>query len=155
LPHNGAAHSAPEKRLEAIAQLAAAGIPAGVNVAPIIPGLNDHEIPAILAAAASRGAISASHIMLRLPYAVKELFTTWLQQHFPDRANKILHAIQDVRNGRLNDPNFGSRMSGQGERAEAIARLFEVTCQKYGLNQKRRPLTTEHFRRNAQMQLFG
>jgi DNA repair photolyase len=146
--------SAPEKRLEAIAQLAAAGIPTGVNVAPIIPGLNDHEIPAILAAAASRGAIGAGHVMLRLPYAVKELFSTWLQQHFPERANKILHAIQDVRNGRLNDPNFGSRMSGQGERAEAISRLFEVTCQKYGLNKKYRPLSTEHFRRHEQIELF-
>jgi DNA repair photolyase len=146
--------SAPEKRLEAIAQLAAAGIPTGVNVAPIIPGLNDHEIPAILAAAASRGAIRAGHVMLRLPYAVKELFCNWLQQHYPERVNKVLHAIQDTRGGCLNDPNFGSRMSGEGERAEAIAQMFDVTCKKLGLNQKRVHLTTQHFRRCAQADLF-
>jgi len=146
--------SAPEKKLEAIAQLAAAGIPTGVNVAPIIPGLNDHEIPAILAAAASRGAISAGHVMLRLPYAVKELFINWLQQHFPDRAHKVLHAIQEMRGGKLNDPNFGSRFRGEGERIEAIANLFDVTCRKLGLNRQRFHLTTAHFKRSEQADFF-
>jgi DNA repair photolyase len=146
--------SAPEKRLEAIAQLAAAGIPTGVNVAPVIPGLTDHEMPAILAEAASRGATSAGYILLRLPYAIKDLFPIWLQQNYPERAGKVLHAIQDTRNGRLNDPCFGSRMSGEGERAEAIAKMFEVTCRKLGFNQKRTPLTTKHFRRNVQTELF-
>ncbi|MDZ7362399.1 MAG: PA0069 family radical SAM protein [candidate division KSB1 bacterium] len=147
--------SAPEKRLEAVAQLAAAGIPTGVNVAPIIPGLNDHEMPAILAEAAKRGAISAGHVMLRLPYAVKDLFVNWLRQYFPDRANKVLHAIQEMRGGRLNDPCFGSRFVGEGGRVEAVAQMFDVTCKKLGLNQKRVRLTTEHFRRSEQADLFG
>jgi DNA repair photolyase len=146
--------SAPEKRLEAVAQLAAAGIPTGVNVAPIIPGLNDHEIPTILAEAAAAGASSAGHVMLRLPYAVKELFVNWLQQYFPDRANKVLHAIQEMRGGKLNDPNFGARFRGEGERVEAIAQMFEVTCRKLGLNQKRVYLSSEKFRRSEQADLF-
>jgi DNA repair photolyase len=141
--------------LEAIVQLAAAGIPTGVNVAPIIPGLNDHEMPAILAAAAERGAITAGHLMLRSPYAVKELFINWLQQCFPERANKVLHAIRDMRGGRLNDPRFESRFHGEGERVEAIAQMFEVTCRKLGLNQKRIEPTTEYFRRSEQTDLFG
>jgi DNA repair photolyase len=147
--------SAPAKRLEAIAQLAAAGIPTGVNVAPIIPGLNEHEMPGILAEAASRGAISAGFTLLRLPYAVKDLFTNWLRQHVPDRADKVIHAIQDIRNGRLNDPRFGSRFHGEGERAETIARVFEVACRKYGLNLKRTKLSTAHFRRSEQADLFA
>jgi DNA repair photolyase len=147
--------SAPEKRLETIAQLAAAGVPTGVNVAPVIPGLNDHEMPAILAEAAARGAITAGHVLLRLPYAVKDLFVNWLRQHFPDRADKVIHAIQDTRRGRLNDPCFGSRFHGEGERAETIARMFEVACRKYGLNQKRVRLTTKHFRRSRQVELFA
>ena len=148
--------SAPERRLDALAQLAAAGIPTGVNVAPIIPGLNDHEIPAILAAAAERGATGAGFVMLRLPYALKELFENWLHTHFPDRAEKVLSAIRDIRNGKLYDARFSSRMSGEGERAEAISRLFEVTCQKYGLNERWQPLRTDLFRRigTKQRELF-
>ncbi|MGH7490792.1 MAG: PA0069 family radical SAM protein [bacterium] len=148
--------SAPERRLEALAQLAAAGIPTSVNVAPIIPGLNDHEMPAIIAAAAARGATGAGFVMLRLPYALKELFENWLRTHFPDRAEKVLSAIRDTRNGKLYDARFGTRMSGEGERAEAIARLFEVTCQKHGLNQRWQPLRTDLFRRigTSQKELF-
>ncbi|MCG3119485.1 MAG: hypothetical protein ALAOOOJD_01894 [bacterium] len=146
--------SAPEKRLEAIEKLAAAGIPTGVNVAPLIPGLTDHELPAILAAAAARGASGAGFIMLRLPHAVKELFSTWLQQHYPDRVKKVLHAIQEMRGGHLNDPRFGSRFRGDGERVEAIQQLFDMTCKKLGLNEKRRHLTTRYFRRNEQGDLF-
>jgi DNA repair photolyase len=112
-------------------------------------------MPAILAEAAARGVKNAGHILMRLPHAVKDLFSNWVRQHFPDRADKVLHAIQDVRGGRLNDPRFGSRMSGEGERAETIAKMFEVTCRKLGLNQTRTPLTTEHFRRNEQIELFA
>ncbi len=147
--------SAPEKRLAAIARLAAAGIPVGVNFAPVIPGLNDHEMAAVLAAAAERGATSAGYVMLRLPHAVKELFTNWLAVHYPERAAKVLHALTEMRQGKLNDPCFGSRMTGAGERAGMIARLFEVCCQKYGLNQNHSPLATAHFRRpSAQADLF-
>lgn len=148
--------STPEKRLEAIQKLTAAGVPTGVNVAPIIPGLNDHEMPAILAAAAERGATGAGFVMLRLPHALKELFENWLRTHFPMRAERVLNAIRDTRNGSLNDPRFGTRMSGEGERAGAMARLFEVTCQKLGLNQKREPLRRDLFRRTGagQQELF-
>lgn len=139
--------SAPEKRLDALAKLTAAGIPTNVNIAPVIPGLTDHEMPVIMKEAAAVGVKRAGYILLRLPHGVKELVATWLQQHFPDRADKVLHAVQDTRNGRLNDPRFGSRMSGVGSRAEAISRMFEMTCQKYGLNQEKIVLTTEHFRR--------
>ncbi len=144
--------SAPQNRLETIAQLAKAGVPVGVNVAPIIPGLTDHEIPAILAAAAEHGAQRAGFILVRLPYANKELFVDWLKTHYPERAQKVLSAIRDVRNGALNDPRFGTRFSGEGERAEAIARLFQVCCQKHGLNRHFTHLTTEHFRREETRQ---
>ncbi|MDZ7269426.1 MAG: PA0069 family radical SAM protein [candidate division KSB1 bacterium] len=148
--------SAPEKRLAAIARLAAAGIPAGVNFAPVIPGLNDHEMAAVLAAAAERGATHAGYLLLRLPHAVSELFKNWLAVHYPGRAAKVLHALAGMRQGRLNDPCFGSRMTGEGEHAETIARLFAVCCRKYGLNQHALPLSTGHFRRpQAQTDLFG
>lgn len=149
--------SAPQKRLETIAQLAQAGVPVGVNAAPMIPGLNDHELPAILAAAAEHGAQRAGFILVRLPYANKELFVDWLNTHYPERAEKVLRAIRDVRNGKLNDPRFGKRFTGEGERAEAIAKLFEVCCQKHGLNRRRVHLTAEHFRRveTRQGDLFG
>ncbi|MCH8873322.1 PA0069 family radical SAM protein [candidate division KSB1 bacterium] len=149
--------SAPLKRLEALEKLAAAGIPTGVNVAPVIPGLTEHEMPEILKEAAKRGVKSAAYILLRLPYAVKELFQGWAEKHFPDRANKMLHFVQETRAGRLNDPCFGSRMRGEGVRADTIERLFGVSCRKYGLNRERfSSLTTEHFRRTemAQEELF-
>lgn len=140
--------SSPAKRLEALERLAAAGIPTTVNVAPLIPGLTDHEIAPILKEAACRGATNTAYILLRLPHSVKELFLNWLNEHFPDRANKVVHAVQETRAGRLNDPCFTTRLSGEGVRAEACARLFEVTCQKYELNQKKVVLSTEHFRRS-------
>lgn len=144
--------SAPRKRLETIAQLAKAGVPVGVNAAPMIPGLNDHELPAILAAAADHGAQTAGFILVRLPYANKELFVDWLKTHYPEREEKVLRAIRDVRNGKLNDPRFGKRFTGEGERAEALAQLFEVCCQKHSLNKLKMRLTTEHFRREKTKQ---
>lgn len=150
--------SAPARRLEAIEKMAAAGVPVSVNVAPIIPGLNDHEIPVILRAAAQAGARHAGHILLRLPHSVKELFQAWVKQHFPERAAKVIHAIMDTRNGQLSDPRFGSRMRGEGNRAEAIHRLHRLACEKYGLNKTRFPeLSVAHFRRHvneAQGELF-
>lgn len=118
--------SAPHARLAAIRELVAAGVPTSVLVAPIIPGLTDHEIPAILEAARSAGARHASYTMLRLPYAVKDLFATWLDQHFPTRKEKILGRVRDLRAGDLNDPNFGSRMKGQGPLAEMISQIFQA-----------------------------
>jgi len=149
--------SAPLKRLDALEKLVAAGIPAGVNVAPVIPGLTDHEMPEILKEAAKRGVKGAAYILMRLPYSVKELFLGWAEKHFPDRANKMLHFVQETRAGGLNDPCFGSRMRGEGVRADAIEKLFKVSCQKYGFNRQRfSSLTAEHFRRTEmkQVELF-
>ena len=122
--------SAPARRLAAIKALAAAGIPTGVNVAPIIPGLTDSEIPAILKAAAQAGASFAGHTIVRLPHAVKDLFEQWLGDHFPARKEKVLHRIREVRDGALNDPRFGSRMTGEGIYAEQVTALFELSRKK-------------------------
>ncbi|MFQ5769488.1 MAG: PA0069 family radical SAM protein [bacterium] len=148
--------SAPEKRLEAVEQLASAGIPTYVNIAPLIPALNEHEISAILKEAAARGAVGAAYILLRLPHSVKELFSAWLQQHFPDRAAKVLHAIRETRDGKLSDPRFGTRITGEGIRAQAIARMFELSCMRFGLTPHKYELATEHFRRGKveQRELF-
>ncbi|MCG8605780.1 PA0069 family radical SAM protein, partial [bacterium] len=148
--------SAPQARLEALEKLTQAGVPTNVNVAPVVPGLTDHEMPAILKEAAAKGVPSAAYILLRLPWAVKELVVDWLNQHYPERAGKVLHAVQDTRAGRLNDPCFSSRMSGEGNRAETIKKMFEIACEKYGLNQCKSDFSTEHFRRGnlQQRELF-
>ncbi len=148
--------SSPIHRLEAIRELTAAGIPAGVMVAPVIPAINDSEIPKILEAAAKAGARMAGYVMLRLPHGVKELFSDWLERHFPDRKEKVLHRIQEIRGGRLNDPNFRTRMRGEGVFAEQVAKLFELGRKKAGLNKKNFELSTAFFRRttNSQMDLF-
>ncbi|TAK50590.1 MAG: PA0069 family radical SAM protein [Bacteroidetes bacterium] len=149
--------SPPAKRLEAIQLLAEHNIPVGVNVAPIIPGLNDEEIPAILKEASVRGATSAGWILVRLPWAVKPLFLDWLQRTMPDRAAKIINRIKDTRDGELSDPNFGSRMRGEGEIAHTIRQLFKVNCEKYGFNKKTFYVSTEHFVReqHGQLNMFG
>lgn len=144
-----------ERRLDAIARLNEAGIPAGVMMAPIIPGLNDHEIPKLLARAAEAGARFAGFVMLRLPYAVAPLFEAWLGRHFPDRKQKVLSHIRDVRGGKLNDPNFGSRMRGAGPFAELIADVFVKARDRAGIPRHGPELTTDHFRRpTAQPSLF-
>ncbi len=147
----------PRARLAAIRVLAEAGVPVGVNVAPVIPGLTDHEIPAILDAAAEAGAASASYIMLRLPHGVQELFANWLEIHRPDRRSRVLNRVRDVRGGRLNDPTFGSRMRGSGLYAEQIDQVFKLARRRAGLERERRELSTAHFRRPAhgQRELFS
>lgn len=139
----------PERRLDAIRKLAEAGIPVGVNVAPVIPGLTDHEMPAILEAAADAGATRAGWIMLRLPHGVKDLFETWLGQHFPDRKEKVLNRLRELRGGRLYDSTFGDRMRGHGPFARQVARMFEIACRRHGLNHEHRALSTAAFRRPA------
>lgn len=146
--------STPERRLAAIEVLAQAGVPVGVMVAPVIPAVNDHEIPAILAAAASAGATAAGHVMLRLPYAVKEIFERWLEAHLPDRKDKVLGRIRELRHGQLNDPRFGSRMRGSGPYASSVHTLFTAACRRVGLNQRRQPLSTAAFRRPEGPQLL-
>ncbi|HKK08316.1 MAG TPA: PA0069 family radical SAM protein, partial [Gemmatimonadota bacterium] len=131
----------PGRRLDAIQELSAAGVPVGVMVAPVIPGLTEHEIPAILESAAAEGATHAAWIMLRLPHGVSEMFGAWLETHFPDRKDKVLGRIRDVRGGRLNDPRFGSRMRGGVPLADHVARLFRVSARRFGLDGPREPLS--------------
>jgi DNA repair photolyase len=145
--------SHPRDRLRALRDLSRRQIPCGVLVAPVIPGLNDHEIPAILEAAAEAGAGSATFIPLRLPGAVAGLFEEWLERHLPDRRRKILNRIRSTRGGRLNDPNFGSRMQGEGIFAEQIRSLFEATRRRLGLGPQGPELSTAAFRRQGEEQL--
>ena len=125
-------------------------------VAPIIPGLTDHEIPKIVEAAANAGAQWAGHIVMRLPHGVKGLFTSWLERHYPERKKKVLNRIQEMRGGKLNDPRFGSRMRGEGFYAEQIGTLFAAAVRRHGLDGERPGLSTEHFRRpgGSQLALF-
>ncbi|MGH7482321.1 MAG: PA0069 family radical SAM protein [Longimicrobiales bacterium] len=140
----------PARRLAAVETLATAGVPVGVNVAPVIPGLTDHEMPAILQAAYDAGASRAAFIMLRLPYAVAPLFEAWLGQHFPDRKEKVLNRLRSLRGGRLYDSTFGDRMRGHGAFADQVRTVFEVSCRKTGIAARaaaRPPLSTAAFRR--------
>ena len=136
--------STPDQRLHAIEELAKAHIPATVNAAPVIPGLNDEELPAILREAALRGASSARYTMLRLPYSVKELFVEWLKREYPGKVERVMNRIADVREGKMNDSSFMTRMKGTGEIAHAIGQLFHVTCKKHGLNSTYTPLNTKN-----------
>jgi DNA repair photolyase len=149
--------SPPSARLAAIETLSKAGIPVGVMIAPVIPGLNDHEIPVLLEAAASAGAQFAGHVLLRLPYAVSTIFESWLDQHAPLRKDKVLNQIRSMRGGELNDARFGSRMRGEGELAEQVHRLFTVACRKHGFTKRMTELSTASFRRpgGQQLSLFG
>lgn len=141
--------SAPERRLDAIARLSAAGIPTAVTIAPLIPGLTDHELPSILMAAAEAGAVSAGYIMLRLPHGVASLFESWLEAHFPERKEKVLNRIREVRRGRLYDSRFEVRGRGEGPYARGLERLFKVSCRKAGLARQLPPLSSAGFRRPA------
>ncbi|HUH94159.1 MAG TPA: PA0069 family radical SAM protein [Casimicrobiaceae bacterium] len=125
---------APQRRLEMIRALAGAGVPVGVNVAPVIPQLTDKDLEAILEAAAAHGARSAMWVMLRLPREVAPLFRDWLEQHHPLRARHVMSLVQQLRGGRDNDPGFGSRMRGEGQFAELIERRFAVACRRLGLD---------------------
>ncbi len=141
--------SSPARRLAAVETLAAAGIPVHVLVAPVIPALNDEEIPAILAAAAGAGAGSASHAPIRLPHGVKDLFADWLSRHFPDRKEKVLNRIRAMRGGRLNEPEFGARMRAEGEMAAQVRALFDAAARKAGLAPHPPALSVAAFRRPA------
>jgi DNA repair photolyase len=143
----------PNLRLAAIKTLHDAGVPVGVLLAPMIPGLNDHEMPKILEAAAAAGAQSAGMIPLRLPFAGKEIFSDWLTRHFPDRKENVLNRIRSLRGGKLNQSDFGGRMRGQGVWAEQLQQMFHVAARKHGLNQRGYQFSTEHFRRPGGAQL--
>src|SRR5881409_1892667 len=146
--------SSPEARLDTIRQLRAAKIPAGVMVAPIIPGLTDHEVPKILEACAEAGAQFAGYTIVRLPWAVAPLFEHWLEEHFPDRKEKVLGRIRHLRGNRLNNSQWHRRMTGEGIFAKQIASLFEVGCHRAGIGTRPR-LSTAAFRRlREQLTLF-
>ena len=133
------------RRLEAIRQLKEAGIPAAVMVAPIIPGLNDDEIEAILDAAALAGASEAGYIMLRLPLEVADIFKEWLLENYPDRYRRVMSTIRSMREGKDNDATFGRRMRGSGPYAWMIGRRFEVAAKRLGLTGRRLKLRTDLF----------
>ncbi|MAT40615.1 MAG: radical SAM protein [Ectothiorhodospiraceae bacterium] len=145
--------SRPERRLAAIRTLSEAGIPVGVLIAPIVPGLTDREIPELIAAAKDAGAEHVSFVMLRLPNSLVELFTTWLDEHYPDAKSKVLGRIQQMRGGNLYDSRFGVRGRGEGVYAEHIHTLFKSACKKHGIPQSGKPLSTEHFRNPYENQL--
>ena len=145
--------SLPSARLAALAQLTQAGIPAGVMVAPVIPGLNDHEIPAVLRAARDAGAHWAGMEILRLPLTVAPVFLEWLERNEPQKQAKILARIRSIRGGKLNDPRFGIRMTGEGIHAEQISQMFEVARRRAGFDEDWPELSTAAFRRASGNQL--
>jgi DNA repair photolyase len=136
----------PAHRLAAVRELSAAGVPVNVMIAPVIPAITDEEIPAIVKAVAEAGAVSAAFLPVRLPWAVAPMFENWLARHFPDRKDKVLNRLREMRGGKLNDPNFGSRMRGQGIFAEQMGKMFEVACRKAGLPKKHIELSAAAFR---------
>jgi DNA repair photolyase len=149
----------PGRRLEALRQLSAAGIPTSVMVAPVIPAINDSDIERILDAAALAGVKGAGYVLLRLPLEVRDLFVEWLNANYPDRAAHVMKLIRGMRGGKDYDSTFGKRMTGAGPYAWMLGRRFETACEKRGLNRNRASLTTEHFTpprpRAEQLSLFG
>ena len=138
--------STPQRRLDAIRALAEAGIPVGVMTSPMIPGLNDHEMESILEAAMDAGATRAGYIVLRLPLEIKELFEEWLRAHRPDRAERVLSLIRQIRGGELYQAEFGTRMKGEGPIAQLLSARFAAATKRLGLNRTRYRLDTQAFR---------
>jgi len=150
----------PQRRLEAVAALNEAGIPAGVLAAPMIPGLNDVELERILEAAAGAGARGADYVLLRLPIEVKEIFSGWLEAHYPLRAQHVISLVRETHGGKLYDPAFGARMRGTGPYADLLRQRFANACKRLGLQRRLPPLETAPFRPPArrdepQLSLFG
>ena len=147
--------STPELRLAAVEALATAGVPVGVMIAPVVPAITEHEIPAILTAAHKAGAKWAGFVVLRLPWAVAPLFERWLEEQFPDRKEKVLNRVRDLRGGKLYDAKWGVRARGTGAYADQIEALFDVTTRKLRMNEEDSPLSVASFRRRtAQRSLF-
>jgi DNA repair photolyase len=138
--------TSPAKRIAAIRTLTDAGIPVFVSMAPVIPAVTDHEIEHILEKAAEAGARGAFFLPVRLPHEVAPLFRAWLETHFPDRAGKVMATIQSIRGGRDNDPNFHTRMRGQGPWAELLRTRFHIAAKRFGLDGERLRLRTDLFR---------
>ena len=147
---------AARKRLAAVRALREAGVSAWVSIAPVVPAITDHEMEHIVEAAAEHGALGCFYLPVRLPYEVAPLFRAWLDEHYPDRAGKVMAIIQSLRGGRDNDPNFFSRMRGQGPWAALLRTRFERAIRKHGLNRERHALRTDLFRppEGAQLRLI-
>ncbi|MBB5747484.1 PA0069 family radical SAM protein [Brevundimonas variabilis] len=148
----------PQRRLDAIRQLADAGVPVGVGFAPVIPGLNDHEMESVLEAAAKAGATTAMYVTLRLPLEIKDLFQEWLADARPDRAARVMSLVRQTRGGKDYDADWSQRMKGTGPVAELIATRFKAAIKRYGLDGKRHDLDVTRFRvprdMRPQMDLF-
>jgi DNA repair photolyase len=135
----------PAKRLDAVRQLAEAGIPVSVMVAPIVPGVNDHEIEDVLQASYAAGAREAGYVLLRLPHELKEIMRDWLSENYPDKLKHVFSLVGDTRAGKLYDWAWGTRQTGVGPYAWMIGRRFEQACRRFGMNRVRRPLRTDLF----------
>jgi DNA repair photolyase len=143
------------QRLKVVRELSELGIPVGVMTAPIVPGLNDHEIPRLLEQSAENGARFAGYTVVRLNDAVKIIFNDWLYKNFPDRADKVWHLIESMHGGKVNDSDFGRRMRGEGNIAELIRQQFRLQVKRLGMNQEKFEFNTELFQRpNSQLRLF-
>jgi DNA repair photolyase len=138
--------ASPQRRLRTIETLAKAGVPVGVSVSPVIPFINEPELERILDAAATAGASRAFSIVLRLPWEVNPLFQQWLEQHFPDRAHRVMARVREMRGGRDNDHVFGRRMTGQGVWADLLQQRFHRCCNRLGLSRDRVALDLRKFR---------
>lgn len=149
--------SSPRRRIESIRRMAEAGVPVGVNVAPVVPFLTDSELESILEASASAGATRAGYVLLRLPWELKGLFRDWLDTHFPLKADHVISRMRQMRGGRDYDSRFGTRMKGEGLYADLLMQRFRKTCARLGLDRERRPLDTSLFRppSGPQGDLFG
>src|SRR5947207_982107 len=147
--------SSPTARLEAVAALRAAGIPVGVMVAPIIPGLTDYEVPKIVEACARAGAQFAGYTIVRLPWAIAPLFEHWLDEHFPDKKEKVLGRIRDLRGKRLNNSQWHTRITGEGIFAEQIASMFAVCCRRSRMTARPKLSSASFQRPTTQPDLFG
>ena len=147
--------SSPQARLDAIRQLRSAGIPTGVMVAPIIPGLTDHEVPKIMDACAKAGAQFAGYTIVRLPWAVAPLFEHWLEEHFPERKEKVLGRIRHLRENRLNNSQWHTRMTGEGIFAEQIASMFAISCRRNRICARPKLSCASFQRPTTQLCLFG
>ncbi|TZG29133.1 PA0069 family radical SAM protein [Sphingomonas montanisoli] len=137
--------SAPAKRIAAIGALTRAGVPTFLSLSPVVPAITDHEIEAIVEAAAEQGARGAFSLMVRLPHEVSPIFRAWLDANFPDRKDKVMNLIREARGGRDNDPDFHTRMRPQGPYAMMLKARFEAACRKHGLNRERMSLRTDLF----------
>jgi DNA repair photolyase len=149
--------ASPRDRLWTMRRLASAGVAVSAMVAPVIPAINDRQVPAILKAAADAGATSAGYVLVRLPYQIKDLFEDWLARHMPQRQKRVQRLIRQARGGKLYEAEWGTRMCGQGAYARQIGKTFELFAARYGLTNGHEPMNTGAFRRprdSAQMSLF-